>query len=516
MPEPRRTLLIVPALWAIVSFSAHAELSMPSIFGDSMVVQRDRPIHLWGWADAGATVSADIGDQSATATAGDDGRFDLDLPARSVGDPFEITVTAGDQTLTFADVLAGEVWICSGQSNMGWIVANTDDGDLETLAADDPMLRLISVPQVGTQELQRDFDGQWQHADRAVAREFSAVGYFFGKRLREVLQVPVGLIDNAWGGSAAEAWVPREVLKENGLGALVDDFERRMETYDREAELAKWQREVEHWREKGKKGPKPRWPADQRTGNHRPANIYNGVLAPTVGYPVAGVIWYQGESNSWRAAQYRKLFPLMIDTWRDLWNTAAEGTGDFPFYYVQLADFQPAKNQPGPSHWAELREAQTMTMDAVENTGMAVIINAGEAKDIHPRDKQTVADRLARWALAKNYGYDIAHRSPQYDSVQFNDGRATVEFKHVGGGLETFDTKKVEGFAIASEGGDFVWAKAKIKDKDTIEVWSDKVKDPAAVRYAWADNPVCNVESQEGLPLTPFRTDDRPMMTEGR
>ena len=238
-------------------------------------------------------------------------------------------------------------------------------------------------------------------------------------------------------------------------------------------------------------------------GNHRPANIYNGVLKPTIGYGIRGAIWYQGESNAGRAYQYRDLFPLMISSWRKEW-----GIGDFPFYWVQLADFMAEKSEPADSAWAELREAQTMTMSKLPNTGEAVIIDIGEGKDIHPRNKQDVGKRLARWALARDYGVSVPYHSPQYKSMERKDGKIVITLDYVPSGLRPFDVNELRGFTIAGDDKKFVNANAKIVGPNLIEVWSDAVKEPVAVRYAWADNPVCNVYSAEGLPLTPFRTDD--------
>jgi sialate O-acetylesterase len=231
-------------------------------------------------------------------------------------------------------------------------------------------------------------------------------------------------------------------------------------------------------------------------------------LGPILGYAIRGAIWYQGESNAGRAYQYREMFPLMIESWREDW-----GQGDFPFYWVQLADFLPEKPEPTESGWAELREAQTMTQDRLPNTGQAVIVDLGEAADIHPRNKLEVAKRLARWALARDYGRDIVCQSPRYDSMDTNDGTITVKFKDAGGGLRSVDAAEVQGFAIAGEDRQWVWAEAKIVAPDQVAVSSKDVAAPVAVRYAWADNPVCNLYNQVGLPVTPFRTDDWPGVT---
>ena len=254
--------------------------------------------------------------------------------------------------------------------------------------------------------------------------------------------------------------------------------------------------------------PAPRAPRNQLAGQHRPANLYNGVLKPIIGYGIRGAIWYQGESNSGRAKNYRDLFPLMITNWRDEWEQ-----GDFSFYWVQLADFRDEQPEPAESAWAELQEAQTMSL-SLPNTGQAVIYDLGEAHDIHPKDKQNVAKRLARHALAKDYGIKIVAESPRYASHEVKGNKVTLSFDHIGGGMDTFDIRTPVGFVIAGEDKKFVWAQAKLVGKDKIEVSADGVDAPTAVRYAWADNPVANVQNREGLPLTPFRTDDWPMVTE--
>lgn len=504
-------LRVLTALSLVLCFhsTVSAELKLSPVFGDSMVLQREQPIHVWGWTTPDTEVSVELAGKSASGKSGSDGRFDVTLDALPAGGPHELTIAA-DETRTFSDVLVGEVWLCSGQSNMAWTVSNSDDADLELLTASHPNIRLISVPQVASQTPLNNFKGQWEACSPEVVSQFSAVGYFFGRQLHQTLDVPIGLIDNAWGGSAAEAWVAREDLEQAGqFSELLQKWDQLTANYDHDAAVAAWKKKVAAW-EENKQGRKPRPPRNPLTGNHRPANLFNGVLHPVLGYTIRGAIWYQGESNAGRAYQYRNLFPLMIQTWRTRW-----GQGDFPFYWVQLADFRREAANPGDSTWAELREAQTMTMSKLPNTGEAVIIDLGEADDIHPRDKQGVAKRLARWALANQYGIDIRFRSPTYSSVSFADGKARVTFDHVGGRLDTFDVREPIGFTIAGDDHTFVPASARIVDEKTIEVWSDKVANPVAVRYAWADNPVHNVQSLEGLPMTPFRTDDWPGVTHG-
>ena len=515
---------VVRPFWPVVFFTAialgwfaataHAgTLQMPTIFGDSMVLQRGQPIHVWGWATPSTPVTVRIGDASVGGAAGDDGRFDVKLPAmRSGAGPLTGSVTAGEETIAWNDILIGEVWVCSGQSNMKWMVSNSNDADLELLSAENDQLRLITVPNRASRELERNFEGRWESASADTVAEFSAVGYFFGRRLQEVLDVPVGLINNAWGGSAAEAWIDQPTLAADPrFTPLVDQWEGRMENYDYDAVLADWEKRDQAWRERGDEGGRPRRPNNEADGNHRPGNLYNGVLSPVIGYTISGVIWYQGESNSGRAYEYRDLFPKMITTWRQRW-----GQDEFPFYYVQLADYLAEATGPEESSWAELREAQTMTMDKLDNVGEAVILNLGEATDIHPRNKLEVANRLVRWALANQYDHDIAHKSPRYQSMATRDGKAVLKFKDVGGGLDTFDVTDPLGFVIAGEDRQFVPATAEITGEDTIVVSAESVTDPVAVRYGWANNPVVNVQSREGLSLTPFRTDDWPGVTQNK
>lgn len=468
---------------------------LPAIFSSNMVLQRNQENRVWGWGDAGDKITVSIAEQNHRTQVGDDGKWHVMLKPMKAGGPHRMVV-AGHNRITFDNVMVGEVWICSGQSNMQWAVQSANDPDLESLTAKFPNIRLISVPRVGTQEPQDNFDGSWSVCTPQTVKDFSAVGYFFGRRLHQTLDVPIGLIDNAWGGSACEAWINRDTLASNErFAGLLNHWETV------EAKLAASDDEKSKNRTLG--------------GNQRPANIYNGVLKPTIGYGMRGVIWYQGESNAGRAYQYRDLFPLMIESWRQEW-----GQGDFPFYWVQLADFKAEQASPQASDWAELREAQTMTMK-LPNTGEAVIIDLGEATDIHPKNKQDVANRLARWALAKDYGFNnLVYRSPVYQSMQQNDNAITLQFDHVGGGLDTFDVREPIGFTIAGQDKVFHPAKAQIigkgKKANQIKVWSDQVDAPTAVRYAWADNPVCNVQNTHGLPLTPFRTDTWDGVTLGK
>ncbi len=481
------------------SRSLHASVTVPNIFGNHMVLQQGQNNRVWGKADANEKLVIEIADQRHETTADSDGNWQVTLNPLPVGEPLSLHIAASN-TLKFEDILVGEVWICSGQSNMQWQVAASNDADLERLAANYPGIRMINFPQVGTQEPVWTHNQQWQVCSPGTVSYFSAVGYYFARQLHQTLGVPIGMINNAWGGSACEAWIQRSVLEADEeyapLLARWHEMETAYQQLNSKSELTDEEKNrLENLRR-------------QMTGNARPGNIYNGVLKSHLGYGIKGAIWYQGESNAGRAYQYRKLFPLMIASWREEW-----GQGDFPFYWVQLADFMNEKAEPAESAWAELREAQTMTMDVLPNTGEAVIIDIGEGKDIHPRNKLDVGKRLARWALAKDYGVDIACQSPRYREMEKEGNKITLSFDHVAGGWRPFDVQEPRGFAIAGDDFHFVWAKSEILRDGRIVVSSDQVPNPVAVRYAWADNPVCNMFSQVGLPLTPFRTDDHPGVT---
>lgn len=522
------TLAVLPAFCP--SFSVAQEITplrLPTVIDSSMVLQRDMPAPIWGWAQPGTPIVVECNGKTKAAKTGVDGRWTIKLdPMAATCEPLTIKISDGTDTITLDNILVGEVWVCSGQSNMQWTVQNSNDSEAEIAAANYPNIRLFQVPLVGTQEPQYDCEGEWKACSPETIPGFTAVGYYFGRKLHKELDVPVGLIQTAWGGSACEAWIRRDLLKEDEQYApLMEHWKNIEATFDWEAALAAYRERLAKWelaaakaKEEGKPAPaKPRVPRNQLTGQHRPANCYNGMILPILPYGIRGAIWYQGESNSGRAYQYRTIFPLMITSWRDQW-----GQGDFPFYFVQLANFRPRVEEPGDATWAELREAQTMTL-ALPNTGQAVIIDIGEANNIHPKNKQDVGKRLALNALAKDYGQDdLVYSSPMFKSMEIDGDKAVITFDHVGEGLfaknlnpelGTVGPTKVLGFAIAGEDRRFVWADAVIAGKDKIVVSSDAVKAPVAVRYAWADNPEVNLYNSEGLPACPFRTDDWPGIT---
>jgi len=488
------TAFLVLVLAALGSATeSRAELKLHTLFADHMVLQADFNCPIWGTADAGEEVSVSIGGQKKTAKADADGKWSLKLDPLKAGGPHEMTV-AGKTSVTVKDVLVGEVWVCSGQSNMEWVVSNSNNFDEEKAAANFPNIRHFLVKKNPQDTPIATLSGDWKLTTPETVGGFTAVGYFFGRELHQKLNVPVGLIHTSWGGTAAELWTSKPVLEGNPvLKPIVEGFTKRMESYEKQ--LAGHKEALEKANAENKPAPKaPNKPM-------APSCLYNGMIAPVLPYGIKGAIWYQGESNAGGAKQYQTLFPEMIKNWRKDW-----GQGDFPFGFVQLANYQARKEQPADSNWAELREAQTMTL-SLPKTGMAVIIDIGDAKDIHPRNKQDVGKRLALWAQSQVYGKELVYSSPLYESMKVEGGKVRVKFKHAGTGLEA-KGEKLTGFSIAGEDKKFVWADAKLDGFDSVIVSSDKVTAPVAVRYAWADNPECNLYNKEGLPASPFRTDD--------
>jgi len=509
------------------TLAAQAQLRLPAIIGNNMVLQQKQVNPIWGWDTPGTEIQVALGSQNKTAKADAQGKWTVQLDALPANaQPAKMIIT-GSSRRELQNILIGEVWLCSGQSNMGFNLGSVWDADLDIATAKHPGLRIISVPNVGTQELQDDFKGQWEECSPTNVAAFTAVGYHYGRVLHEMLGVPVGLIDNAWGGSACEAWVRRDVLERDArFKAMIAKWQQAEATFTDamfEKQMTQHQTQVQAWMSARKEAQKagkfftskqPRAPQNPLRGQKRPGNLYAGCLNPIIGYGIKGAIWYQGESNASQAHEYRYLFPLMISHWRSEWKQ-----GDFPFYWVQLADFKDEVATPGDSDWAELRESQTRTIAAIPNGGQCVITDLGEANDIHPKNKRDVAERLARWALVKDYGMNLVYRSPEFKTMQISDSKALLTFDHAPQGLRTVDVDEVKGFALCGADRKWVWAKASIiggskKGRNQIEVSSPEVSQPVAVRYAWSDNPVCNVFSAEGLPLTPFRTDDFPMITD--
>ncbi|MGL4513352.1 MAG: sialate O-acetylesterase [Lacipirellulaceae bacterium] len=502
---------------------AQGGVRVPFLFTHHAVLQRDAPVRVWGWAEPNESVTVEFAGQKVEGTAGGDGRWEVRLaPMAASVEQREMRIggSSDPEPIVVRDVLVGDVWVCSGQSNMDWTVGQSRDGKLETLRVDRPLLRLLEVDQLGAQQPVDDIDKAWVTATPEEVAGFSAVGYYFGAQVQDAIDVPIGLVRNSWGGSACEAWLPLEKFADRELyGPLTDKWNAHAATTDEarlRADYAARMKQFYADRENAYGAAKPLpglpWVDDPLFHQHRPGNMYYARVAPLTRYAIKGVIWYQGETNAQRGWQYREMFPAMISAWREAW-----GQGDFPFYWVQLADFLKESDEPlATCDWAELREAQTMTQDRLPNTGEAVIIDLGEANDIHPTNKRDVGLRLARLALANTYGKPLKGRSARFDKLEATDGVATLTLRSVGGGLRTMDGVEPAGFTIAGEDRVFHKATANLVGKDRVELRSDAVKSPVAVRYAWAFNPVVNLYDSEWLPVTPFRTDDWPMVSAGK
>lgn len=475
-----KILLITLCTALATALAGRAEVKPSSIFGDHMVLQREAPVKVWGFADAGEKVEISFNGQKISARAGKDGRWTATLKPMQAGGPYTMVVKGKANTVTFEDILVGEVWLCSGQSNMGWPVKWSDNPEEEIAAADYPQIRFMTVyPATAPEPLYDAAAIPWAVCSPQTIPDFSAVAYYFGRKLWQELGVPVGLVNSSWGGTDIEVWT-----SEDSYDAIRPSVAHK--DYD----------------------PSARFDAPQENPNVHYSIVYNAMIHPILDLAMRGAIWYQGENNAWNARSYRKLFPNLIADWRAKWGR------EFPFYWVQLTSHQPEDAQPQESQWAEVREAQTMTL-SLPRTGQAVTIDVGEADEIHPGNKQDVGLRLALIALNRDYGYaDLITSGPVFRSVEFDGRRAVVTFETFGSDIVARDKYGyVRGFAVAGADRVFHWAKARIEG-DRVVVESDAVAEPVAVRYAWSTNPQANLFNSEGLPVGPFRTDDWPGVTE--
>ncbi len=503
---PKRVALLGLVLFFAGAVSSFAgDLKPNGMFGDHMVLQAGAPLPVWGVASPGAKVEVTLGEASATGTADDAGRWKVILPAEDSTEPLTLSISSGEETVTFTDVLMGDVWFCSGQSNMMWPVGNADNSKEELLKAAYPKIRMAKVPMVYSGEPLDDVELKWQACTQRAAFAFSAVAYHFGRDLHETLGRPIGLIQSAWGATPGEAFIPAGALE--GHPAFAPLLELRGPSgYGAEYPT---KAAFEKAREEGGKDFKPKNSIKNMAGN-----VWNGMVAPVIPFAIKGVIWYQGENNAARAAQYRELFPLLVKTWRKEW-----GQGDFPFLYVQLANFEATHPVPRGNAWAELREAQALALD-LPGTGMVTAIDIGDPKDIHPGNKREVGRRLALMAKGTVYRDEVKDPPAVWTGPTLKDSRiegakVILTFEHIGSGLVASDGEKLKGFAIAGADQRFVWADAEISGNDVI-LTASGVAGPVAARYAWDMNPVANLANKEGLPAFPFRTDTFPMVTEGK
>ena len=487
---------------------AHADVRLPKVISDHMVLQQEVPANVWGWAEPGETITVKFADKAGETVTGSDGKWSVKLDDLKAGAAGDLTIS-GKNTLTVKDVVAGEVWVCSGQSNMEFRAAGSINAEAEMAAANLPMIRMFTVQKNAQAEPQEDLPGKWEVAAPETAGGFSAVGFFFARKLQQTLQQPIGMIHTSWGGTAAELWTPKRVLAADAdFKPIFDAWDAKVAAYPMakvayDAAMVKWKEDAKAAQDAGKAPPpQPRAPQGGDVVGS-PSSLYNGMIAPLTPYTIRGAIWYQGEGNAGAARLYRKLFPTMIVSWRRAWGA------EFPFHFVQLANFnakhQPPSGQPEESNWAELREAQMMTLD-LPHTGMAVAIDVGEAEDIHPKNKQEVGRRLALIAEATVYYRDQEFSGPLFSGAQTEDNKIRLSFRNAQG-MKASDGGKLKGFAIAGEDKKFVWGDA-VVEGDHVIVSSPEVKEPYAVRYAWGDNPECNLVNEIGLPASPFRTDE--------
>jgi sialate O-acetylesterase len=638
-------------LISVLFFSARADVRLPKIFGSNMVLQRDREIMIWGWADPKEKITVQFNKQTKTVVTGKDGKWALGLSSEAAGGPYQLVVK-GKNSITFSNVLVGEVWVCSGQSNMEWTVRNSNNAANEIAQGNIGTIRHIKIPNTVASDPQPDLKGgEWKVCASETTGEFTAAGYFFARELTRELNVPVGLINTTWGGTHVETWTSREAFEGNeefknmiasmpklnldslakvktataikriealqgALGeapaliqtwkeiafddsrwnkmtlpglwenqqladfdgvvwfrrtinlaeaeagkeavlelSMIDDSDEtfvngisigrtfeynEQRSYKLPAGILKrgknviavrvedtgggggiygegpfrlsvggtsrplsgeWTYRVEsiYKNDKGGVGP-----------NSYPTLLYNAMISPLIPFTIRGALWYQGESNAWRAYQYRKAFPLMIEDWRKQWKQ-----GDFPFYFVQLASYNAdlGTSETGSS-WAELREAQTATL-SLPNTGMAVTTDIGDAQDIHPRNKQDVGKRLAALALNRTYGKTRVDSGPVFRSMEVKNDRVIVTLANTGGGLVVKDKYGyLRGFEIAGDDKQFKYAKAFLEG-NTVVVYHDDIKVPIAVRFGWADEASdTNLYNAEGFPAVPFRSDTWKGITE--
>jgi len=559
--KPSRLLSPLSTLFTIAALSGfsslRADVKMPLLFGDHMVLQQSAKLPVWGLANPGEAVTVTLGGATAKATAGSDGKWRVDLPPQAPATPGAVgsvlTIT-GKNTLTFRDVVVGDVWICSGQSNMDFGVGMADHGKDEIAKANNPTIRLFFVTRSATLTPQDDIAkvppgylwGAWQVCSPTTLRSvsnwngFSAVGYFFARDIQQFTQRPIGIIQSTWGGTPAQAWTSLPALQgdptlqhfADGLAKMTPQQTAAFPVVwaDYVAAMRKWsdtggpaadQATSKSWQDaadKAKAAGQPPPPRPQRTRPRDPGNIgtpitlFNGMINPLIPFAIKGVIWYQGESNEGKATEYATLFPAMITDWRAHW-----GQGDFPFLFVQLANYNDV-HDPNMGNWPIVRESQAKAL-SLPNTGMATAIDIGDPNNIHPKDKIDVGARLALVAEHVAYGQNLVYAGPTFDSIKVEGNKIRVSYTNIGGGLVmgtppwTPDNMPVQpptalaGFEIAGADKNWVPAQAVI-DGQTVLVSGDQVAAPVAVRYDWAPSPSGNLYNKEGLPAFPFRTGD--------
>ena len=507
-------LFLIGFLPLLIGSIAYSGVTLPRVFGSNMVLQRDMQAPIWGWASSGEEITIALSAEAegvepvatTTAVADANGNWQTKLPAMEAGGPYTLRIK-GSNTLELTNILFGEVWVCSGQSNMEWPVSISNNSEAEIAAATYPKIRLFHIPRVPSGLPQQDVAADWYETSPETIPNFSAVAYYFGRKLYKNLDIPIGLINTSWGGTLIEPWTPPAGLA--GVPALasinkeVEDIQAnyRSQLPEKIDAIKAWIAETRKALETDaslKPMPDNTHPLMDAG---RPTALYNGMVHPIVPYAIRGALWYQGESNHQDGMVYHEKMKALINGWREVW-----GQGDFPFYFVQLAPFNYSNQEGGQFFLPQIWEAQTVTL-ALPNTGMAVITDIGNPRDVHPRNKQDVGRRLALWALAKTYGRDdVTYSGPLYKSMAVEGNTIRLMFDYIGSGLTSRDDEPLTWFQIAGENQEFVEANATIDD-DTVVVSSDAIANPVAVRFGWHQSAEPNFVNKEGLPASPFRTD---------
>lgn len=487
-----------------------AQLKLPALISDNMVLQQQKQVALWGWASPGEliTVMPSWNNKPITTMADKAGKWTITLTTIKAGGPYHILFKSRDSIIV-NNVMLGEVWLASGQSNMefpmgkgeGWRTG-AHNAETEIPKASYPAIRMIDVPNRVSDVPQEDFKGQWLACTPETVKEFSAVAYFFAKEIQAATGYPIGIINSTWGGTPAESWTKKNILEQDtGFQKILDRYAQDVEKFP--AAYAKYKTSYEKWKadtSSTKKGA-PKEPVGPNH-NKSPGKLYNGMIAPLIPYTLQGVIWYQGESNADRAWQYRRLFPAMINGWRKDWKN-----DQLPFYFVQIA--------PHRSQIPEIREAQLYSWQTTTNTGMVVSTDYGDSLDIHPRNKEVIGQRLSLWALKNEYGKkNITASGPVYKKMKIKGNKIIISFDNANG-LKTGNNQLLSQFTIAGKDQQFIPAEAVIKG-NKIEVWSSHIDHPVAVRFGWSKVPEATLYNSAGLPASPFRTDKWAVATEGK
>ena len=512
------SVLIIGSL--LFGNSAVAEVRLPSVIGEHMILQQETGAPIWGWATPGEKVKVDGSwGEEETAIADTDGNWMVMLQTPSYGGPYGLSIE-GKNRIELSDVMIGEVWLCAGQSNMGWRLGATFEGKEDGDSAEDSDFRIFRAERSHNVEPQNDCVGEWKRCTPVSAEACSAVSFYFARKLREELGIPVGIVIQPYAGTPIEGWMPKDIqMGDPRTRAIIENMDTESASYHLEKATAQLERSTALWKAGKRRGePKLRTPSNWR--HQYPGNIFNGMINPVRPYGIRGAIWYQGERNAKDVAQAANCvnqLPMLIDYYRSSWHEESKGNvaDDFPFYFVQLPSWHPRQTEPveADAAWAVSRDMMRRVARDTPNTGVAVIVDTGDEILLHPKDKKPAGLRLAYLALKQTYGKELVDYGPFYRSHRIESDRIVLEFDSVGSGLMAGRKEPLNGFAIAGEDQAFIWADAEIRD-DTIVVSAKGLKKPVAVRYAWAMNPSRRnlLYNNEGIPASPFRTDDWPLL----